>query len=615
MSNPTPPTILRNLYAKLETMEKELNENSNSPSTIQQKQENPKPPMSPLTLPSNGNPNDMKKQYNVVDKMSKLSINDSRYSNNSNGSSQVFYQDNEFVRHSSSIRSDSNGQRGRSSYSDKENEYNSPKINSIRPTPSINTYYNPQNPRYNQRSEDDTFVVAESPIETEIPRYYNGNYGNSYPQNQAPQYDRIRSPGNNSFAFSPDSATFYNDVSFQNTEASIPKIDEYGNYLSDYKQQGDNGREVFIPHRQSDYSAANMTKSSISNSFDLNTDLEAHARSFATDSVSESMSDSKSFLAATAEIDMDFDPSILSRKGKKYMKDLVNSNNFHKGGNLTICTSVFLNKKKTLFYALTTHRLYAFKEDRSGAELITYYVIDKDTKCTKANVYSGVRSFELTTYKNGDKQRGSFEFECTSKEDKEEWLHSINKVVQLHKYHDKTLPPPPDGAKADQSYTSTLKTPNMKPGLPTPSISPEISPSLYSPTNTSFSGSYKSSSTPPQYSSKYEPSIASQASGNYQKVSPMYQAGPNVRRNSPQPVLVNSLPNRQPPMKGQPSPMMNPTNPQMGSPNFQYMNRNQKNLPINQLINNTPPMQGRNPTPSPRVNYYQRSPVQRPQGN
>jgi len=610
MSNPTPPTILRNLYAKLETMEKELNENSNSPSM--HNQENPKPPMSPLTLPSNGNPNDMKKPYNVVDKMSKLSMNDPRYSNHSSGSPQVNYQD-EYTRHSASIRSSDSGHRARGSYSDKDNEYNSPKINCVRATPtppSINTYYTPQNPRY-PRSEDDTFITAESPYETDIPRYYNGSYGNSYPQNQTPQYDRMRSPGNNSFAFSPDSTTFYNEVSFPN-DNTIPKIDEYGNYLSDYKHQSDNGREIFIPQRQSDYSNAN--KSSISNSFDLNADLEAHARSFATDSVSESMSDSKSFLAAAAEIDMDFDPSILSGKGKKYMKDLVNSNNFHKGGTLTITTSVFLNKKKTLFYALTTHRLYAFKEDRSDAELIAHYVIDKDTKCNKASVYSGVRSFELTTNKNGEKQRSIIEFECTSKEEKEDWLHSINKVIQLHKYHDKTLPPPP-GAPKNESYTSTLKTPNMKPGLPTPSISPEISPSFYS-ANASFSSSYKSPSIPPaQYSSKYEPSISSQASGNYQKVSPMYQAGPNVRRNSPQPVLVNSPPNRQPPMKGQPSPIMNPANPQMGSPNYQYMNRSQKNLPINHLINNAPPMQGRNPPPSPRVNYYQRSPVQRPQGN
>ncbi|OUM57357.1 hypothetical protein PIROE2DRAFT_67838 [Piromyces sp. E2] len=94
----------------------------------------------------------------------------------------------------------------------------------------------------------------------------------------------------------------------------------------------------------------------------------------------------------------------------------------------------------------------------------------------------------------------------------------------------------------------------------------------------------------------------------------MYAPAGAVRRNSPQPVLVNSPPNRQPQMKGQPSPIMNPTTPQMGSPNYSYMNRSQKNLPINQLINNTPPMHGRNPPPSPRA-YYQRSPMQRPQGN
>jgi len=599
MSNPTPPTILRNLYAKLETMEKELNENSNSPSSLE-KFDNPKAPMSPLTLPSNGNVTDSKKQYNVVDKMSKLSMNDPRYSNGS--SPQIVYQDSEYARHSSSVRSDSTGHRVRGSYSEKDNEYNSPKINSVRATPtppSINTYY--QNPRYPPRGEDDTFNAEFD----NDPKYYNG-----YPPNgQLPA--QYKSPSNNSFAFSPDSATFYNEASFQNNDVSIPKIDEYGNYLSDYKHQSDTGREYYIPQRQSDYSAANMTKSSISNSFDLNADLEAHARSFATDSVSESMSDSKSFLAAAAEIDMDFDPSILAGKSKKYMKDLVNSNNFHKGGELTICTNILFNKKKTLFYALTTHRLYAFKEDRSNAELIAHYVIDKDTKCNKAGIYTGVRFFELTTIKNNEKQRDIYEFECTTKEEKEEWIHSINKVIQLHKYYQKTLPAPPNGS---ESYTSTLKTPNLKPGLPTPSISPEVSPSYYS-ANSSFNSSFKSPSiNPSQYSAKYEPSISSQVNG-YQKVSPMYAAAGGARRNSPQPALVNSPPNGNRPMKNQPSPVMNPSNAQMGSPNYNYMNRNQKNLPINQLINNTPPLQGRNPPPSPRGNYYQRSPRQRPQGN
>ncbi|ORX54770.1 hypothetical protein BCR36DRAFT_581659 [Piromyces finnis] len=605
MSNPTPPTILRNLYAKLETMEKELNENSSS---MVQKPDNIKPPMSPLSLPSNGNPSDIKKQYNIVDKMSKLSMNDPHNA----ASPQIAYQDSEFPKYSSSVRSDSLGQRVRGSYGDKDNEYNSPKINSIRvaPTPpSINTYYNQQNSRYAPKSEDDTFNV-ESPYETDMPRYSSNSYGNSYPQSTQIPYDRMRSPSS-SYAFSPDSATFYNE-SFQNNDASIPKIDEYGNYLSDYKH--DSGREFFIPQRQSDYSGVNMTKSSISNSFDLNADLEAHqARSFITDSVSESMSDSKSFLAAAAEIDMNFDPSILSGKGKKIMRDLVNSNNFHKGGNLTICTNILFNKKKTLFYALTTHRLYVFKEDRSEAELITHYTIDKNTKCTKAGIYAGVRNFELSTVKNNEKQREVFEFECSSKEEKDEWLHSINKVIQLHKYRDKTLPPAPNGVtipNSNEPYTTTLKTQNMKFGVPTPSLSPEISPSFYSNANTSMGGnSYKSPSLhTSQYSGKYEPSISSQASGNYQKIPSMYVG---ATKNSPQPALMNS-----PPLNGnrrQPSPNINPTNTQMGSPNFNYMNRNPKNLPINQLISNTPPIQNRNTPPSPRVNYYQRSPMQRPQ--
>jgi len=135
MSNPTPPTILRNLYAKLETMEKELNENSGSLSVTynnndnnniqnpveEQRAPNAAAPMSPLTLPSNGNAsvNDVRKNYNVVDKFSKLSISDQRsssFSNPSNSSPQPRYQETDYA--IASVRSDnSNGGRGRVSYS------------------------------------------------------------------------------------------------------------------------------------------------------------------------------------------------------------------------------------------------------------------------------------------------------------------------------------------------------------------------------------------------------------------------------------------------------------------------------------------------------------------
>lgn len=624
MSNPTPPTILRNLYAKLETMEKELNENSGSLSVTynnnndniqnpieEQSAPNAGTPMSPLTLPSNSNVpvNDVKKNYNVVDKFSKLTISDQRsssFSNPSNNSSQPRYQENDYAR--ASVRSDnSNSSRGRVSYSsnnnEKDNEYNSPKINYIRaaPTPpSINTYYNPQNQKYfNQRSfpnEDDTFNL-ESPYENEIPRYYGGSYNNSMPQNyqSPPLYDKMGSPSNNSYAFSPDSATFYNEM-------SIPNMDEYGSYVPDYKHQ-------------SDYSSKNdFSKSSINNSFDLNADLENHARSFGAgnESISETFSETKSFLAAVSEIDMNFNPDILKGKGKKYMKDLVNSNNFHKGGKLTICTNIFLNKKKTLFYALTTHRLYAFKEDRSDAELIAHYTIDKDAKVNKAGIYAGVRNFELTTVKDNAKSKEVHEFECETKEERDEWIHSINKVIQLHKYYGKTLPTLPQ--EKEVSYTSTLKTPNLSSVLPSPTMTPDGNSSFCGATaaNTSFSSSYKSPSIPP---SQYVPSVASQSS--YSKVSPMYSNQVNInngRRPSPQPLLVQSPPAR-PNGKPHSSPNINPIPIQnhMGSPNFSYMKQAPKNLPINQFINNQNQIPGRSTQPSPRLNYYQRSPMQRPQ--
>ncbi|ORX84772.1 hypothetical protein BCR32DRAFT_242346 [Anaeromyces robustus] len=599
-TNPTPPTILRNLYAKLENMEKELNETTNSPS--QKVVDGQKPaPMSPLTLPSNGGNAVDKKQYNVIDKLSKMSINDQHVSNYpaSNSSPSTLYQEK--------------GERSR--YSADKDEYNSPKMNSIRvaPTPpSINTYYDPNVPpmphqqRYMQKAmmtEDDTFNL-ESPYETDIPRYYNGNYVNvnNYPQGyQSPHmYDpRMGSPNGNSFAFSPESGTFYNEM-------SMPGMDDY---IIDYKHQSDySGKDMYMGQkmgqRQSEYSVGNMTKSSI----DINADLEQHARSFAGES--ESFSETKSFLQQAAEIDMSFDPSILKGKKPKYMKDLVNSNNFHKGGNLTVQTSLF--RKKTLFYALTTHRLYAFKEDRSDAELITWYVIDKDARVTRT-MYSGGVTFELSTIKGNDKNRETHEFETGSKEERDDWMHSLKKVIQLHKYDEKNLPNLPNDKQGKEvSYTSTLKTPDMKSNTSFSAMSPEIvPPNYYGNANTSFSSSYKSP-TSPQYNIKYEPSISSQ--GSYSnKVSPMYANANqnNGRRGSPQPVMVpgNRIPKHS-------SPGMNPVQTQMGSPSYYAGNRTPKNLPINQLINNQPsPIQGRQNQPSPRINYYQRSPMQRPQGN
>jgi len=623
MSNPTPPTILRNLYAKLEVMERELNESAGeSPAMtynkpIEEEQQRAPPPvsspMSPLTLPSGNTA-----QGNVIDKFSKLSIGDQRsssYSNPSNGSPQPRYQDQQdYAR--ISMRSDNS--KGRVSYSstnnDKDTEYSSPKINCIRaaPTPpSINTYYN-QNPKYMSQksfpSEDETFNL-ESPYETDIPRYYGGSYpsqGYQSPQHyQSPppfhSPPLMGSPGANSYAFSPDSTTFYNEV-------SLPNLDDYGNIVQDYKHQSDysSKNEYYMPQRQSEYS-----KSSITNSFDLNADLEAHAKSFGAgnESMSESFSETKSFLAAVAEIDMSFDPSILKGKSPKYMKDLVNSNNFHKGGKLTISTSIFLNKKKTLFYALTTHRLYAFKEDRSDAQLISHYTIDKDAKVSKAGIYAGVRNFELTTIKDNGKNREIYEFECESKEEKEEWIHSISKVIQLHKYGEKTLPTLPQ----EKGYTSTLKTPNIPPAFPTPTMSPEFSPvnnTSFNAGNASFSSSYKSPTIQPN---QYVPSIASQSS--YSKVSPMYANSipqNNGRRPSPQPLLVPKSPVGGRPMaKPHSSPNMNP----IASPNFSYVKPSQKNLPINQLVNGPSPIPPRNPQQSPQVmNYYQRtSPMQRPQ--
>jgi len=562
--------------------------------------------MSPLALPSNGGNIIDKKQYNVIDKFSKMAINDQHSSNYSatNSSPSTLYQEK--------------GERGRYSATEKD-EYNSPKMNSIRvaPTPpSINTYYDPNAPplpnqRYIQKAmitEDDTFNL-ESPYETDIPRYYNGSYVNinNYPQqpfNSPPMYDpRLGSPSGNSFAFSPDSAAFYNEM-------SMPGIDDY---VLDYKHQSDySGKDMYMAQkmgqRQSEYSIGNMTKSSINNSFDINSELEPHhARSFAGES--ESFSETKSFLQQAAEIDMSFDPSILKGKKPKYMKDLVNSNNFHKGGVL-VQSSIF--KKKSLFYALTTHRLYAFKEDRSDAELITWYVIDKDARITR-NLYSGGLAFELSTVKGNDKNRETHEFEAASKEDRDDWMHSLKKVIQLHKYDEKNLPNLPTEKKTEKelSYTSTLKTPDMKKSnLSNSAMSPDIiPPSFYGNSNTSFSSSYKSP-TSPQYNMKYEASISSQ--GSYSnKVSPMY-ASPNQngRRGSPQPVMVpgNRLPKHS-------SPGMSAIQPQMGSPTYYGGNRTPKSLPINQLIGNQQSIQGRQNQPSPRTNYYQRSPMQRPQGN
>jgi len=603
MSNPTPPTILRNLYAKLETMEKELNESSgslsspynNNSNNIQNPVEEQNVPnandqISPISLPSNNNT-----PINVVDKFSNLSLSEQRTSSltNPNGSQQLRIQDNR-------VRSDSNSGRGRISYipnipnTERDTEYNSPKVNYARVSqapPNINTYYNQQNPKYvnpkSFSSEDDTLNL-ESPYETDIPRYVGGNYGNSLPQNfQSPPSSStvFGSPSGNSYALSPENTSFYIDTNISN-------IDEYGSYMVDYK------------HR-SDYSGKNeYSKASINNSFDLNADLEAHARSFGAgnESISESFSETKSFLAAVSEIDMNFNPDILKGKGKKYMKDLVNSNNFHKGGKLTICTNIFLNKKKTLFYALTTHRLYAFKEDRSDAELIAHYTIDKDAKVNKAGIYAGVRNFELTTIKDNAKSREIHEFECETKEERDEWIHSINKVIQLHKYHGKTLPTLPQ--EKEVSYTSTLKTPNLSSVLPTPSMSPDGNSSFCGgAANTSFSSSYKSPSIPP---SQYVPSIASQNS--YTKVSPMYSNQVNMnngRRPSPQPLLVQSPPSR-PIGKPHSSPNISPIPIQnhMGSPNFSYMKQPPKNLPINQFITNQSQIPGRNTQPSPRLNYY-----------
>jgi len=626
MIKPNHPTILRNLYAKLEVMEKELNENSGSLSSpynnnnndndIQKPVEEQRVPNpndqispSPLSLPSNNNI-----PVNVIDKFSNLSLSEQRTSsltNPNNSTQQLRIQNNNFNR----VRSDSNSGRGRISYypnTERDTELNSPKINYIRASQvpqNINTYYNQQNPKIvNSKSftsEDDTLNL-ESPYETDIPRYVGGNYGSSIPQNfqSLPSSSTVfGSPSGNSYALSPESTTFCNEM-------SIPNIDEYGNYIVDNKHH-------------SDYSGKNdYSKASISNSFDLNADLEVHARSFGAgnESISESLSDTKSFLANVSEIDMKFDPDILKGKGKKYMKDLVNSNNFHKGGKLTVVTNIFLNKKKTLFYALTTHRLYAFKEDRSDAELITYYVIDKDVKVHKAGIYAGVRNFELTTTKDNGKSREVYEFECDTKDEKDEWIHSISKVVQLHKYYEKTLPalpevkPEVESEGKDKSYTSTLKTPNMAPAYPTPSMSPDGNSSFYGGSNSSFSSSYKS---PSISANQYIPQ------NSFSKPPSMY-SNPvnNGRRTSPQPLLVSN-----PAAVRGSSPNMNPIQTQIGSPTFNYMNKSPKNLPINQLINNQQqppiqvintqqsPVQGRNPQQSPRVNYYQRSPMQRPQSS
>jgi len=583
MSNPTPPQIMRNLYAKLENLEKKLNESGDS--YIQNQIPTPAnsqgitKPGSPEELHSNGSI-DMKKTYNnVVERISKININDphlSNYSSNSN-SSPTLYQDSDYINHSS-LKSDSFRVRG--SYSDKEPDYNSLKFNQYAartaqsPPPVLNNSLL-QSPRYINRGEDDT-INYDTTFENDIPKLPVNNLV-AFQQQQA-SLERISSPTNPPYMLSPEAtAALYNEI-------NIPSIDEYGNNISEYKHQSGNlvGREYYSNSRPI---------AGVGNSFEFNGDFEGieRSRSNTTGEMNESFSDSKSFLAAVAEIDMEFDSSILKGKNPKYMKDLVNSGNFHKGGNLTICTNFLFNKKKTLFYALTTHRLYAFKEDRSDAELIAHYTIDRDTKVSKAGVYSGVRNFELSTTKNGSKQREIHEFECNSKEEKDEWIHSISKVIQLHKYIDKTLPPPPAGSGSNESYTSTLKTPKLNPVYPTPNLSPDIT---QSGSNNSFNGNIIGS--PSNQFNKIDPTLLVQnGGGNFGAYIN------NSLRNSPQPLMISSNPNR--PVIASDSPRLRASQiPLSSSP----LNYRQPNIPpISQGNTRLPPIQQiRNPG-SPRMNY------------
>jgi len=594
--NVTNPTIIRNLYAKLENMEREYNLNKSSTAAVSQSPSNavitPMSPLSPLSLPVNSNidikkkkpSNALEKINDVVEKMSKLNINNESQVLNYPSSSQ----DSDYVNRSTlSLRR--NGSLRSRGYSDKENEYSALKLNhyvkttqaqTTTPIP-INIQYNQQNPRYvNARSHNDAYY--DNSFENEIPKYNINTYGSSLPK----QLERVN---NNPFMYNQEQTGYY-------SEMTIPNIDEYGNNISDYKRQSSYS---FNTSKVSEYNL--MNKVNINNSYDYNADLEGMTPSIGVassyDDGNESFSESNSFLAVAAEIDMEFDSSILKGKKPKYMKDLVTSNNFHKGGELTICTNFFFNKKKTLFYALTTHRLYAFKEDRSDAELIAHYTIDKDTKVSNAGIYSGVRTFELTTVKNGTKQREAHEFECLTKEEKEEWKHAISKVIQLHKYHDKTLPPPPGIKNRNESYTSTLKTPSIKPVYPTPNISPESSQSS---NNNSFNSNKikHMSATLGQLGNKYDSSMITHNGGGI--------FSNNSIRNTSQPLLIPSNNNR--PVMASYSPNLNQV---PSSPNINYNMRRQSNL---QLMNSPPSIQSRNPPMSPRVNYYSNSPMIRPQG-
>jgi len=592
------PTLIRNLQARLENIEKEYNQNKSSTAAEVQSPSNavvaPLTPLSPLSLPVNGNvdikkkkpSNALEKINDVVEKMSKLNINNDSQVLNYPSSSQ----DSDYVNRSTlSLRR--NGSLRSRGYSDKESDYSALKLNHyVRTTQApvatpipINIQYNQHNPRYvNVRSHDDSYY--ENLYENEIPKYNINTYGSSLPK----QLERINGSGMNPNMYNQESTPYYTDV-------NIPNLDEYGNNVSDYKRQSSYS---FSNSKISEYNLSN--KVNINNSYDYNADLEGLTPSIGIASSyeegNESFSESNSFLAVAAEIDMDFDSSLLKGKKPKYMKDLVTSNNFHKGGELTICTNFFFNKKKTLFYALTTHRLYAFKEDRSDAELIAHYTIDKDTKVSKANIYSGVRAFELTTVKNGTKQREGHEFECTTKEEKDEWIHAINKVIQLHKYHDKTLPPPPGIKNRNESYTSTLKTPTIKPVYPTPNISPESSQSS---NNNSFSSNkIRHMSATLGQLNKYDSSMITHNGGGI--------FSNNSIRNTSQPMIIPSNNNR--PVMTSYSPNLNQV---PSSPNVNYNMRRQSNL---QLMNSPPPFQGRNPPMSPRVNYYSNSPMIRPQG-
>lgn len=834
------PTILRNLYAKLENMEQELNkkaqysdypmsptsppppvltQNNSSAQTVNNANRNS---VTVLSSPSNATVNsDINNGFNsLIDKLSKLNTNDhsripsvsSAFSNSTLGTSpQTLYQQDSDYNNAKhvSVKSDSSvSTRGRISYAStnnssidadygvrsgnlKENNikhmanymnmesetynindrtyypsatnplnkinenmsterenYASPKINYIRavPTPPpINTLY--MNSKYNNSNNGNTNRNIIPSLESEdefspISDGYRGSESGSYRSHPNNFYGHAVDPNNNGNGYYYDQegneilsgngedGLYYDHQEFNpkhqsdftNKNTNEYYIQQRQNNFSKHHSDFANNNPTITPHGSYPSTTAMSLKNnnmnhlknnsqsnmSFNTSLDLNaTDVESYKSGSSV--VNESISESKS---AVTEIDMSFDPELVegSKKKQRIMADLVNSTNFHKGGYLGNNNSIF--KKKNFFYVLTTHRMYYFKEDKSDAECLGWYIIDKNSVVKNGNIYSGIKSLELETLKNGQKIKHQYEFEAKSKEEKEEWISAIKKVIQLHKYYKMSLPPVPptpslgnamspnptptdksnhsfteggsgssiklnDEGLPVNSYTSTLNkcnhtTSSLPNHYPSPSItpsnplssSPGYAPSFVSSVGRTtspasihsytapFSPSQGSARSPPpssplpQYQGvayiKHTGSTTSQnSSSNYhisQKVPSMYTAGStrqamnsNLSGSSPSNVSVyrqiSSTSMNKPQSGGVPqiqSPTLSPSptssqnqNSAQPPPSFAYINIVQQNLPMNGANassnpNNASLRSNIGSTASPRLNYYPRSPNQRP---